>query len=490
MDKDRFKKLVLLHSNDLHGDFLDKEHNGALIGGVSLLSGYVQKARDEDTHVIYCVAGDMLQGSLIDSEYKGLSTIEIMNMLSPDIASLGNHETDYGLTHLLFLERCARFPIVNANIFIRNPLTRLFQPFDIIEVNGMKIMFIGIITDEVMNGIKNDYLISKLIDVYDAAVEVGRIVNAYRAIDIDLTVLLTHIGFEEDKKLAALLDPEWGVDLIIGGHSHTLLEKPEVVNDILIAQAVCGTDQVGRFDLVVDTELDSVASYDWQLVPINNKTCPKDEVLENIVLSYKEQTDEKFNRVLCRLPQKLTHPNRYMETELGNLFADSLKICFGTDIVLYGSGSIRLEEIGPIILQKTLLEAIPFHSKVYMVTVTGKQLMSMIKHMLREDAFIGEHTEFFQYSKGLEAVWSRTRQEFIKFTYNGEPIDNETKLSITIQGYHRDNFSTSFGMGYEEVLANGREYILATDEQEVLLEFFTDNEPTECGIDGRLVVLP
>ena len=489
--QERYRKLVILHSNDLHGDFFAEEQNGALVGGVSRLSGYVQKVRNEEPHVIYCISGDMLQGSLIDSEYRGLSTIEIMNMLGPDVASLGNHETDYGLTHLLFLERCARFPIVNANIFINNPFTRLFQPHIFMKKNGMRIMFIGIITEEVMSGIKSDHLVSKLINVNDAANEVGRICNAYRAIDVDLTVLLTHIGFEEDKKLAALLNPDWGVDIIIGGHSHTELAKPEVVNDILIVQAVCGTDQVGRFDIVVDTDLNTVAKYDWQLIPINCETCPKDEAMENVILAYKEQTDKKYSRVLFRLPHKLTHPDRYMETELGNLFSDAYKTCLGADIVLYGSGSIRKKEIDTVVTLGALLEIIPFKAKMFMAMITGRQLRSMWRHILREDAFVvGAHTEFFQFSQGLEIIWSRGKQEFLRFAYCGEPVADNRKYSVVFQNFHRDNFSSSFGLPYEEVLENGREVVIATDEQDVIIEYFTDNEPEIRGIDGRLTILP
>ena len=86
----------------------------------------------------------------------------------------------------------------------------------------------------------------------------GIICNAYKNDDIDLTVLLTHIGFESDKELAAMLKPEWGVDMIIGGHSHTILEQPAQVNNILIAQAGVGTDQIGRFDIVVDDDTNSI----------------------------------------------------------------------------------------------------------------------------------------------------------------------------------------------------------------------------------------
>lgn len=88
------KKLTILHSNDLHGDFLAEEIDTSLIGGVSMLSGYIARVRNEEQNVIYAIAGDMFRGSLIDSEFRGISTIEIMNLLTPDVVTVGNHEVD------------------------------------------------------------------------------------------------------------------------------------------------------------------------------------------------------------------------------------------------------------------------------------------------------------------------------------------------------------------------------------------------------------
>ena len=112
---ENIKKLTILHSNDLHGDFLAEKIDEKLIGGVSMLSGYVGKVRNEEQNTIYCIAGDMFRGSVIDSEFRGISTIEIMNMLAPDVVTVGNHEIDYGIAHLLFLGKCAKFPIINAS---------------------------------------------------------------------------------------------------------------------------------------------------------------------------------------------------------------------------------------------------------------------------------------------------------------------------------------------------------------------------------------
>ena len=271
------KKLTLLHSNDLHGDFLVEKVDDKLVGGVSMLSGYVNKGRREEENVVYAIAGDMFQGSLIDSEYKGVSTIEIMNLLAPDVVTIGNHEVDYGLAHLLFLEKCANFPIINANLYLKHNGRRLFHSHRILEIDGMKILFIGILTEEVLQKTKLEKLIGTLVDIREAAAEVGRICDAYQTEDIDFTVLLTHVGIEADQQLAAILDPRWGVDLIIGGHSHTLLEKPIEVNGIPIVQAASGTDQIGRFDIMVDTDLNSIDSYTWQLIPITPEYCPEDE---------------------------------------------------------------------------------------------------------------------------------------------------------------------------------------------------------------------
>ena len=137
------KELTILHSNDMHGDFLAEEVDQKLIGGVSLLSGYINKVRTDVKNVLYTISGDMFRGSIIDSEFKGVSTVDIMNMLAPDVVTLGNHELDYGLPHLLFLEKCTKFPIINANLFIKMNNARLFNSHKIYNIDGMNILLLA-----------------------------------------------------------------------------------------------------------------------------------------------------------------------------------------------------------------------------------------------------------------------------------------------------------------------------------------------------------
>ena len=482
------KKLTLLHSNDMHGDFLAEKIDSKLVGGVSRLCGYVNKVRAEEKNVHYCIAGDMFRGSVIDSEFKGISTIEIINLLGPDVATIGNHEVDYGIPHLLFLEKCANFPIINANFYIRTNQRRMFESHYIAEIDGMKILFIGVITQDVLAHTRMEEYIGSFVDISEAAVEVGRICNAYNAIDIDFTILLTHIGFEEDKTLAAILDPAWGVDVIIGGHSHTLPKEPALVNDILIVQAGTGTDQIGRFDIMVDTDRNAVDSYTWSTVPINEETCPRDEEMYEFIMHYKEITDKKYNRIVTRFAQRLTHPSRFQETALGNLTADALCDSLGVDIAFMGSGAIRSHALGPVIRYKDYSECFPFDEATYMIHVTGEHLQRMVRRFLREEAFSGAHTEFYQLSHGLRVVWSRSQQQFKEFTFNGEPMLKDKVYKIAISKYHFSNLKEFLDITLEEIEANGGFKIVATSYRDVIEEYFSSHHHLYREVEGRLVV--
>lgn len=488
MDKN-LKKLTILHSNDMHGDFLAEEIDENLVGGVSMLSGYVGKVRAEEKNTIYCIAGDMFRGSVIDSEFQGISTIEIMNMLAPDVVTLGNHETDYGIAHLLFIEKCAKFPIINANLHIKTNGARLFKPHHIIEIDGMKILFIGILTQEVLSQTKNDGIIGTFVDIDEATSEIGKICNAYNKIDIDLTVLLTHIGFEEDKKLAAQLDPAWGVDVIVGGHSHTFIEEPAVVNDVVIVQAGTGTDQIGRFDIVVDTDHNCIDSYTWETVPINNEYCPRDEALEKILRHYKGQTDKKYGRLITRMKKQLTHPSRNQETALGGLLSDIMCESLGLDVMLLGSGSVRSTELGPIVLYSDLCECFPYDDASYMLQVTGAQFKRMIKYMVRDEVWEGVHNEFYQFSSGMRVVYDRATHEFLKFDLKGKPVEDDKIYKIGLQQFHFNNLEDFFNISFDEISENAKPVVVATSCLGIFDEYMSNHQNLDREITGRLVIL-
>ncbi|MBP1588358.1 MAG: bifunctional metallophosphatase/5'-nucleotidase [Clostridia bacterium] len=485
---DEIKKLTILHSNDMHGDFLPSDKDGVETGGLSRLSGYINQTRQERKNVLYMIAGDMFKGSIIDSEFRGISTIDMVSNLRPDVATIGNHEVDYGIGHLLFLEKCAKFPIVNANLFVTMNNQRLFTPYVNLSIDGMRILVIGILTSEVLDATKLDKPVGTYVDVKEAAREVGIICDNYRTVNTDMTVLLTHIGIENDVKLAELLNPSWGVDMIIGGHSHTFMEKPEIVNNVPIVQAGTGTGVIGRIEVQYDTVARKIVDFQYRLVPVNENTAPKDEAMESLITNYRSQTEVKYKRVVTRWARKLTHPCREQETEMGNLYADAMQWESSFDIMLMGSGSIRKKEMGPVIEYKDMLENTPYDDCIWMLTVTGEQWRRMIKHIMRDDAWKGE-TEFYQFSKGVKIVYNRTTRELLELKWQGQEVTDDMLLKIALQNFHYESFDKFLGVPLEEVKKNMRPRVVATSLNNIVEEFFMTHEGLDARVEGRITLI-
>ena len=482
------KKLTIIHSNDLHGDFFPQEKDGATTGGINYLAGYVKKVRREEDNVLYVNAGDMFRGSVIDAEYRGLSTIDLMNSLSPDVTTIGNHEVDYGLAHLLFLEKCARFPIINANLLVTINNARLFQPYLQVEVGGMKILFIGILTEEVLALTKSEKVIGTFIDVEAAAKEIGIICDNYRTRHTDMVVLLTHIGIEADRELANLLDPDWGVNLIIGGHSHTLMEEPEIVNGVPIVQAGSGSGHIGRFDIEYDAIRNRIFDYKWECIPITPETAESDPVMEHLLDRYQGEMNEKFHCIITTLARELTHPARNQETELGNMYADLLQEDSSFDIMMMGSGAIRKQALGPIVEYQDMLENTPFDDHLWMLKVTGRQFRQMVQFILRDEAWEG-HTEFYQFSKGVRIKYRKSTHTIEELKFKGEDIKDDQELLIAMQTYHYDNFTDFFSVPFEEVKANMEPRVVATSVNNIIEEYFMTHQGMDAHVEGRIEIL-
>jgi len=482
------KKFTILHSNDIHGDFLAevRGEGNKLIGGLTLLSGYINQVRQEEENVLYVIAGDMVQGSLIDAEYKGISTMELMNYLAPDVVTLGNHELDYGLPHLLFLEKMANFPIVNANLYIKKYHKRLMQPYLVLKKAGLDILFTGIITEKILDALKQDSLIGSFVGLEEASREVGRICNAYKNDDIDLTILLTHIGFESDLELAKLLKPEWGVDMILGGHSHTVLDAPAKVNNILIAQAGVGSDQIGRFDITIDDDTNSIVDYTWKLIPIDNQIAKPDERLEEFIDSFKQVVDRKYSTIVTKFSSELTHPQREIETSLGNLIADAFASQAECDCMLLGSGSVRIKSMGPIVTLKDLLACFPYDDTLTRFSITGTQLKQIFGHIMRIENRDGEG-ECYQVNSSVKAVYDEKQKKLKSLFIKGKAVKPDQKYTICLQGFHVNNADQYLHINRQELARLECPKVVTTSAQDVLEEYLRNHQNLQSQIEGRLV---
>ncbi len=480
--------ITLLHSNDMHGDWLPEVVDGRERGGLPRLSGYIKGVRHTNPNTLYVIAGDMFRGSIIDSEYLGLSTIDMINLTKPDVVSLGNHEVDYGLAHLLFLEKCADFPIINTDLFVTVNNKRLFSPYINLNVDGIKILFIGILTQEVLASTKSEKIVGSYVNMKRAAKEIGVICDNYRTSDTDITILMTHIGYENDVALAKELDKNFGVNFIIGGHSHTYMEEPTVVNGIPIVQAFTGTDFIGRFDISYDKVNRRIENWTWKCVPIDEESAENDHIMQGLLDQYKGVTDQKYKRVVTRFERELTHPIREQETEMGNLYADVMVDDASYDIMMFGSGSIRKKALGPIVEYQEMLENTPFDDVLWMVEVTGAQFRQMIQFIMRDEAWTGE-TEFYQFSKGVHIRYNKTTHEIEELTFKGKPVKDSDRFKIGLQNYHYTNFDDFLGVPLEEVKKNFKPRIVATSVNNIIEEYLATHQGLDAHVEGRIEIV-
>ncbi len=480
------RSLTILHSNDMHGDFFaqqDNECKERFVGGLSMLSSYIRRLRQQREDVLYVICGDILQGSVIDRDYKGYSTVDLINLLEPDVMTLGNHEIDYGLGHLLFLERCAKFPIINANMRIKSSNTRLFNSHLLLEKNGLRILFIGLLTQDVLS--QPDPLLQTFVNLDEAAEAVENIVNCHKDIDVDLTVLLTHIGIEEDRKLAAMLPRELGVDLIVGGHSHTVCKKTEEINGIVIAHAGVGTDYIGHLELQVDRDTNALASHRWALVPINDKTCGQDDALTDLLQHYHDITDQKYGQILARCARSLTHPDRGQETELGNLFSDIFQQLLGVDLIFLGSGSIRKEAMAEIVTLKELTEVYPYTDTMYCLHIPGDVLREMVEHMFTKFLFEGGH-EFFQVSQGTQIIYDTKAKKLVHFSLRGTEIAGDNIFRVALQKFHYALLQDTFGKAPNQLRMSRSPQLVTTRDSDLLVEYLQHATGLNSRVEGRI----
>lgn len=223
--------LTVVHFNDTHSH-IDPQRSGDYIGrgGVIEQAAYIDSVRCADgrRNVLLLHAGDYGQGTSYFTELDGNIEIDVMNSLKFDVVCLGNHEFDNGTEELARRLKNLKADVVCANYdFSGSPLEGLVKPYAIVRKAGKKIGVIGLLTD-IMRVVDKE--IAAEFKFMDPA-EVARGYAAYLKDekDCDLVICLSHLGYEEDKEVAASLR---NVDLIVGGHSHTLLHKKQMVKDL------------------------------------------------------------------------------------------------------------------------------------------------------------------------------------------------------------------------------------------------------------------
>lgn len=232
--------IVILHTNDTHSQIEPLQNSdGTLEGGIYCRAAIIDQVRQENKNVLLVDAGDYFQGTPYFNFFKGASEIKFMNLLGYQAAALGNHEFDNGSKMLAKQLAKAKFPIVCSNyLFFNKKLKNIVKKYVVIEMGGKRIGIFGLLTDIKTLTLPENYKDIKYLDAIDVA---ECMVKELRETEkCDYVICLSHLGWNtgsednpDDKMLAAQVK---GIDVIVGGHSHSVIEKPDVVNGTLILQ--------------------------------------------------------------------------------------------------------------------------------------------------------------------------------------------------------------------------------------------------------------
>lgn len=258
------KKISILHTNDVHSHidpFPKSDANFPNLGGLARRATLVQRLRQENPNTLLFDAGDIFQGTPYFNFYGGELEFKLMSMLKYDAATIGNHDFDNGIDGLFAQLPHASFKLLSANYDFKNTVMNGYtKPYEIYTVDGIKIGVYGL-------GIALEGLVSKklfketqYLNPFEIAQDTERILKEEE--NCDLVICLSHLGYQyssdkpDDLKLAAKTK---FTNLIIGGHTHTFLDKPTVVNNgigtkVLVNQVGCYGVHLGKIDFYFDSE--------------------------------------------------------------------------------------------------------------------------------------------------------------------------------------------------------------------------------------------
>ena len=454
---DGVKKLTILHANDFHGQISFKiGRDYTISGGISLLSGYIKKVREEEPSVFCAVCGDILQDNIQNACSKGINTVKLLNLLMSDALSLGNHEMEYGLAHLLIFKECIRTPILCANLLVQ-PLDKpLFEPSRVFDVNGVKILAIGVIPEHFMNGIMADEFCSTMLSYKDTYEAIRGEIRKHRNERVDLTVVMSHYGIEGDRLLAQNMPEDIKIDVILGGHSHIVMPKEETINGTLVVQSNYGMTHIGRLDLDLDAEKGGIVGHRWELVEINNLHCEfdseADSYVDHVLYDRNALKDDCF---ICEFAEQYEHKSRLEETDLGDLIADAFLDIYKPDFAIVQSGSLRLKACGPGVKLETLKKLYPYDDNFVNVSLTGREIRQAFFYLfsLKPDGSVMNGT--FQYSRGFKLIadLERYQEQGCRVEYiglNGEALDDERIYTVGMTKNCLNKFKRYFGFKIPE----------------------------------------
>lgn len=363
------REVRILHINDFHGfaDGYKPYGSDEIQGGLAELAARADELRAEKP-TLFLAAGDMVQGNNWANLFQGKSSIEAMNAMNFDAMVVGNHEFDFGQAILKERIGEANFPVLGANVIGLSTL----KPYVMKDLDGLTITVIGVVTgDTPVTTHPKNVTGLQFLPPEDT---VSKYVRELRG-KSDIVVVLSHLGFSADSDLAKKVD---GIDVIVGGHSHTKVEKPALVGKTFIVQAFEHGKVLGVLDLTVENgRIIQASSRLESIKPIGKEN----KAVAAIVTRYQRQVDAVMNETVGEALADLDGANvRLQETNLGNLVTDVMRNVSGADAAIINGGTIRTSIKQGSIRVSNVYAVVPFDNYIVAIKLTGRQIRDTLEH--------------------------------------------------------------------------------------------------------------
>lgn len=486
--------LTILHTNDTHANLDTVSSPDNIARRVTA----IKEAKANAVNPLLVDAGDVFSGTLYFNQYLGLADLEFMNLVQYDAMTFGNHEFDKGSEVLNDFIEHADFPFVSSNVNFSADalLTQKFKhevtrdakdatiyPAIIMEVDGEQVGLIGLTTEDTAN-------IASPGDVtFENAVQKAKdTVAMLKNEGINKIVVLSHLGYDVDVNLAKEVE---GIDIIVGGHSHTKLDLAVVDRSDSEPKLIVQTGEKGQFlgqlEVVFDDE-GVLQEWNSSLISVDEKDSneqyvikPDPEALQILNTKYKPGVEELKQTEVGTTEVKLNGVRadvRTKETNLGNLIADGMldaAQAAGTNavIALQNGGGIRESIEAGKITMGDVMTVLPFNNDLVTITLTGAEIKEAMENGVSktpaQDGRFPHIAGMKFYYDSTKPVGSRVLRIEVKGKNGYEPIDMNKSYEVATNAFTAKG--GDFYASLEKAYLEGRVNLLYKPDYEVFSNY-------------------
>ncbi|MFW5897543.1 MAG: bifunctional metallophosphatase/5'-nucleotidase [Halanaerobium sp.] len=473
--------LRIYHINDVHSRVEEDDYAGSM--GYAKMATLIKEARREKENVMFLDAGDSFHGQTIANINEGESISHILDLMKLDALTLGNHDFNYGQDRLEELDEMSNFPFLAANL-VREDEEEIPYTKDYIikEYDGVKVGIFGLATPETAYKTHPKNVEGLVFE--NPIVSANEVVNELKD-QVDVIVGLTHLGISEGSEYTSEMVAEEvsGIDLIIDGHSHHVLEEGMMVNDTMIVMAGEYSKYLGYVDLTVDSG--NVTDLKANLIPREDTADVEEDYIISKVIDRINRANEIItSQVVGETAVELDGARenvRTGETNLGNLITDAMRDKFDADAAITNGGGIRASIEEGEVTQGDVITVLPFGNTTMLIELSGADLRAALEHGVSE----------YPATEGLFPQVSG-----IKFTFDGEAEAGNRIQKVWVGGEELDEDKMYTVATNDFMKAGGDGYSMFEDApivseagglEEVLMEYMEANAPVAPEVEDRII---